>query len=529
MKKYFYEKNNLTECKVNITFHELLQKNGTELTEWIDELRTYIVDTWDNEGLPPRTGKNEKDIIANFNKLPGYDVYKFQHTDEMDGTDTIIKNFNKFATVVDQFFPTMLKTKIGSSKHTSWSVYDCFANPEKRESFHTCMRRTVRRDSFYAHGKTIGKNDFDVPCPTQNGEEWIRNFVKEKHLHPDNDFWIIELFTEKNFDSYEQNSLMLTAKQIRKLHKEGLFEINNIRNLERTANFGDDIENINDVVIEDEKEVQFKFSIRYYNKNSRIFPSAMEAFKLGLSQPAVNFPPLTAKYIYQKYTDHIQDKSNLHIYDPSAGWGGRILGAMSVHDRQIHYIGTDPNTDNYIDELNQSRYEYLADFFNDKTNGGNPFFGHRNTYDVYQNGSEEIHKNPSFQKYKGKLDLVFTSPPYFNREQYSADESQSFKKFPEYEDWRDNFLRPTLKTAAEYLKNDRYLLWNIADIADGDGFMPLEKDSRDILAEYGLEYVETLKMLMTTMRGVKAETVKNCCKINGELQKYEPIFVFYKK
>ena len=69
MKKYFYEKNNLTECKVNITFHELLLKNGEELEKWIDELRTYIVDTWDNEGLPPRTGKNEKDIIANFNKL----------------------------------------------------------------------------------------------------------------------------------------------------------------------------------------------------------------------------------------------------------------------------------------------------------------------------------------------------------------------------------------------------------------------------------------------------------------------------
>ena len=64
------------------------------------------------------------------------------------------------------------------------------------------MRRTVRRTSFDAHGKTIGKNDFDVPFPTENGEEWVRNFVKEKHLHPDNDFWIIELFTEKNFDSY---------------------------------------------------------------------------------------------------------------------------------------------------------------------------------------------------------------------------------------------------------------------------------------------------------------------------------------
>ena len=86
-----------------------------------------------------------------------------------------------------------------------------------------------------------------------------------------------------------------------------------------------------------------------------------------------------------------------------------------------------------------------------------------------------------------------------------------------------------MKTASEYLKHDRYLLWNIADIGDGDGFMPLEQDSKDILEEHGLEYVETLKMLMTTMRGVKASQVKNCCKIDGELQKYEPIFVFYKE
>ena len=58
--KILYEKNNLTECKVNITFHELLLKNGEELEKWIDELRTYIVDTWDNEGLPPEQVKTKK-------------------------------------------------------------------------------------------------------------------------------------------------------------------------------------------------------------------------------------------------------------------------------------------------------------------------------------------------------------------------------------------------------------------------------------------------------------------------------------
>jgi hypothetical protein len=30
------------------------------------------------------------------------------------------------------------------------------------------------------------------------------------------------------------------------------------------------------------------------------------------------------------------------------------------------------------------------------------------------------------------------------------------------------------------------------------------------------------------MRGDRT-TIKNCCQINGELHKYEPIFVFYKK
>ena len=45
----------------------------------------------------------------------------------------------------------------------------------------------------------------------------------------------------------------------------------------------------------------------------------------------------------------------------SSGWGGRILGAMSSK-KSIHYIGTDPNTDNWIDEIDKSRYEYVADF-----------------------------------------------------------------------------------------------------------------------------------------------------------------------
>ena len=63
----------------------------------------------------------------------------------------------------------------------------------------------------------------------------------------------------------------------------------------------------------------------------------------------MNFPPMTAKYLYERFTEDIKDQEVIKIYDPSAGWGGRILGAMSVRDdRNIHYIGTDTNVDNYL-------------------------------------------------------------------------------------------------------------------------------------------------------------------------------------
>ena len=132
------------------------------------------------------------------------------------------------------------------------------------------------------------------------------------------------------------------------------------------------------------------------------------------------------------------------------------------------------------------------------------------------------------------IDLIFTSPPYFNREAYSENENQSYKKFDNYDSWRDGFLRPTLETCVEYLKNNRYLLWNIADIKISGNYLPLEKDSRDILESLGMKYIQTLKMAMEGMPGQNRldedgkPKCKNFCKVNGNYLKYEPVFVYYK-
>ena len=475
--KYYYEKSGILDSKINITYHELFCKTDEELDEWIEEVRQYVIKEWDEKGIPPTIGQNTNDIKKNFRKLRDYPLHQgrkqFLTKDEDTGEYDVIKNYNKHASGVNQFFPTMLKTRVNKS-----SIYTWFTD-EYKDKFQKVIRRILKRDSMYNWSRCL-----------LEGEELPENFFVVQH--------------RKN--SVESEYLTLSKSTVENLAY--LY----------TTNLPDELD-----------DTKYKFLVHRFELGQKLFPAGIQAFRLGLGQPAVNFPPLTARYLYEKYIKHIKQDTPLNIYDPSSGWGGRILGAMSSFKR-IHYIGTDPNTDNFIDELGITRYEYVASFFNNEVLETNPFWEEdKNTYHLFQDGSENIGNNPEFQTYKGTLDLVFTSPPYFDREQYSEDKEQSYKLYPKYEDWRDNFLKPTLTTSFEYLKQNRYLLWNISDIKIGkDKYHPLEQDSIDIIESLGGEYKSKLKMLMTSMVGVDQSKVKNSVKVGGTYLKYEPIFVFFK-
>ena len=481
MKKYYYERSNLLESDVNIKFEELLYMNEEETSEWIENLRSFIISEWDDKGIPPTIGANTSNIKKNFMKLREYDVHnKFLISDD-DGNKNVIKNYNKHASSVNQFFPTMLKTRVQNG-----SIYDWFTD-EYKDKFQKVIRRILKRDSMYNWSKCV-LVDEEIP------ENFFIVQQKKVGYHSDR-------------GNIETDYLTLSQSEVEALDSK------------YKTNLPDKLEGD-----------KYKFLVHRFELGKKLFPAGIQAFRLGLGQPAVNFPSLTARYLYERYTDHIKQDTSLNIYDPSSGWGGRILGAMSSL-KKIHYIGTDPNTDNYIDELGKSRYEYVADFFNNEVLESNPFWEEeKNTFHYFQMGSELIGKHPDFQQYKGKLDMVFTSPPYFDREQYSDDEEQSFKAYPKYDDWRDNFLNPTLTNAFNSLREDRYLLWNIADIKIGkDKYYPLEQDSIDVIESLGGTYQGKLKMLMTSMVGVDQSKVKNSVKVNGTHLKYEPIFVFYKE
>lgn len=542
--KYFYERSKFSEFKSNTTYHQLLKMTDDEFVSWARLLRKEVTEQWDERGTPPVIGKNEQGIINNFKKLKSNpaDYWEKDLSGDKESLG-IIKNFNKDASVVNQFFPTMLKTKIsiGKSAEGGLSIYDHFSDPNMEDKFVHIMKRAVKRDSMYSWSRSIvNKKDENPFWDGQDGYSFIKEVHDGKIFNGKySDLGIVlARVKEDTLDNYGTfnaeyvgfANLYLSGEQVRELRDTGYLDQTQLANV---GDIPDDYE------LTDGTKKKYHYLIRWYDKTVGIFPKILQVFRLSCGQPAVNFPALTAKWIYENYTNHIEQDEPLHIYDSSSGWGGRIIGAMSSR-KKTHYIGTDPNPDNFIDELGISRYEYVADFYNKKcvddfSDSLTKFFNvekQGNTYELFQDGSELIQNNPKFQKYKGKLDLSFTSPPYFNREQYSQDENQSFKAYGEYEDWRDNFLRPTLTTIYEYLKNDRYILWNIADIKIGEStYYPLEQDSIDILKELGCEYKGKLKMLMTRMVGLDPSKsgIKNSVEYDGKQYKFEPIFVFHKK
>ena len=588
MSNPFYEKSNIVDFKSNVLYDDLVKMSFAELDAWIDGLREEIISQWNDPDnpTPPTIGKNEDGIVKAFSQLRSYPVEGF-YVDDPDDPESlgIIANFSKNSGTVNQFFPTMLKTKItqGVNVDGALSIYDYFARDDMKEKFKTTMLRTLIQDSMCSYTKSLHtkKND-EIDWVGETSTDFFLKFKSSEDIGI-----FLRPYQDKDIDKIvnkysKQGYIVLLPSEVRQMVTDGIIE-------EEHLKYAGGIEGVLDYTPSDRKDIKQKraetdgefverqrldeidrrqytmYLVRYYPKKFKIFPKALQTFRLSLGQPAVNFPAMTARFLYEHFTKHIPEGQKITVYDPSAGWGGRILGAMSTA-RPLHYVGTDPNTDNHnvtasIDgvEKTQSRYEWVADFFNNKSlpltecpeytkmykrdlkkidpavvEENRQAFRFHNTHHIFDQGSEVIGGHPDFQQYKGKLDFVFTSPPYYNREQYSQDEAQSFKSYTPYEVWRDKFLRGTLATAAEWLANDRWLVWNIADIKVNKtknyptGYLPLTQDSKDILSSLGMEYKGVIKMLMTQAVGLDVSKLKNSVNINGKWFKHEPMLVFHK-
>ena len=319
--KHFYERSKFSEFNSNRTYHQLLEMTDDEFVSWARLLRKEVTEQWDERGTPPVIGRDEDGIIEKFKKLKSNPAdYWEKYLSGDDESLGIIKNFNKDASVVNQFFPTMLKTKIsiGKSADNGLSIYDHFSDSTMEDKFVHIMKRAVKRDSMYSWSRSVvDKKDEN---PFWNGQTPYK-FVKEVYDGKifkgkwENYDIVLHRTTEASIRKYwplNENKqtygtiLFLTGKQVRRLVKEGFL------NKRQISNIGDIP---NSKTLKNCKVVNYVYNVRWYEKSDGIFPKIIQAFRLGLGQPAVNFPALTAKWIYENYTNHIEQEEPLHIYD----------------------------------------------------------------------------------------------------------------------------------------------------------------------------------------------------------------------
>jgi len=154
------------------------------------------------------------------------------------------------------------------------------------------------------------------------------------------------------------------------------------------------------------------------------------------------FKPNVAKVLYDKL-------GSKNVLDFSAGWGDRLAGFYASETSE-YYVGIDPRKENH------PIYEEQSEFYDT----------HRSLFETQKRAeficspAEEV----DFTKYKDTFDTVFTSPPYFNVERYSYDDTQSWVKYKEINEWNEQFLQRTLKNLWCSLKSGGYLLVNISDV-----------------------------------------------------------------
>ena len=127
------------------------------------------------------------------------------------------------------------------------------------------------------------------------------------------------------------------------------------------------------------------------------------------------------------------------VLDPCAGWGGRMLGSVAAG---AEYVAFEPNTETYEGLLKLIKLLGIED----KVRIINDSALEMDKYDI------------------GEFDLILTSPPYFDLEVYSHEDTQSIKGCDTYSMWVNNFLKPLIELSISHMKQNGWSCWNVHNV-----------------------------------------------------------------
>lgn len=208
---------------------------------------------------------------------------------------------------------------------------------------------------------------------------------------------------------------------------------------------------------------------------------------LGGQYNCSQFKPLIAKSLYNSF-------GAKRVLDFSAGWGDRLVGFLASNAES--YIGIDPNT-----KLHEP-YKSISSPYKEKETK------------FICSPAEDVDYT------KIKYDFVFTSPPYFDLERYSQEETQSWKRYPSIERWKCEFLFPTLESIWKSLDHNGRMVVNISDVY-----------SKGNIEEICSPMLKHMKSLGATYEGVIGYEMNQRTSVStskGKLPFCEPMFVWSK-
>ncbi len=218
------------------------------------------------------------------------------------------------------------------------------------------------------------------------------------------------------------------------------------------------------------------FTLKFSKVDKSILRTCIGLRKYICSQ----FKPNVAKAIYDRYECK-------NVLDFSAGWGDRLAGFYASDYGEL-FVGIDPRKENH------PIYEKQAEYYQKHST----FFENDKKHEFLCSPAEDA----DLSKYEGMMDIVFTSPPYFNVERYSHDDTQSWVRYKNIDLWNKNFLQTAVNNVWKTLKKGGLLMVNISDVNASSGgkkkeFLKICDPMNDYINTFDdSEYVECFGMEM---------------------------------
>ena len=178
-----------------------------------------------------------------------------------------------------------------------------------------------------------------------------------------------------------------------------------------------------------------------------------------------NFRPSAAKVLVDRFCPFEGT-----VLDPCGGYGGRLLGSL-LSKAQPTYVAYEPSTQAF--EGLRRLHGWVCSYLPEKASK------------VF------LHHEPAEQAtFVSGVDVVLTSPPYWKREVYSEEETQSSVRYTTYKEWLREFWEKVLGSSLEALKPGGWLVLNVDDFSVSGRRYPLVSDTLRIAAALGLSNPE---------------------------------------